>query len=123
MSDKTQDIIDAQWEASELEVTVGTTKAMRDAERPFVLLDCRGEDEREICALEPSVLIPMDHLDEHLDQLDGHENDRIVVYCRTGRRSLTVAAALRARGFPHAKSMAGGLHAWSREIDPSIPQY
>ncbi len=114
---------DEQWNASELEVTVAMTHAMQTAKAPFVLLDCRAEDEYELCRLEPSILIPMDELDDRLELLDGHEDDRIIVYCRSGRRSLFVASALRARGFPNAKSMAGGIHAWSREIDPSIPQY
>ncbi|MCA9296693.1 MAG: rhodanese-like domain-containing protein [Phycisphaerales bacterium] len=114
---------DQEWNAAELEVSVAMTHAMRTAGAPFVLVDCRGEDEHDLCRLEPSVLLPMDELDDRLELLDGRENDRIIVYCRSGRRSLFVASALRARGFAHAKSMAGGILAWSRDIDPSIPQY
>lgn len=121
MTDHTK--FDQQWQESELEVTVALTREMQDAKAPFVLLDCRGEDEHELCRIEPCILIPMDELDEKLELLEGHEDDKVVVYCRTGRRSLNVAAGLRARGFAHAKSMAGGIHAWSREVDPSIPQY
>jgi adenylyltransferase/sulfurtransferase len=47
----------------------------------------------------------------------------VVVYCRSGRRSMAVTTLLRDRGFVDVKSMAGGILRWSREIDPSIPQY
>lgn len=115
--------IEQQWDADELEVTVALTNTLREQCDDVVLLDCRRDDEHELCRIEGSIFIPMDELDEHLERLDGKEDARIVVYCRSGRRSLFVASALRARGFPHAKSMTGGINQWSVEIDPSIQQY
>jgi rhodanese-related sulfurtransferase len=47
----------------------------------------------------------------------------IVVLCHHGQRSLSVAMWLREQGFDHAQSLAGGIDAWSRTIDPTIPRY
>jgi rhodanese-related sulfurtransferase len=45
------------------------------------------------------------------------------VICRSGGRSLEVARFLSAHGFGSVFNLAGGILAWSRDIDPSIPQY
>jgi rhodanese-related sulfurtransferase len=47
----------------------------------------------------------------------------IVVLCHLGARSERVTAFLRANGFTRAVNLAGGIDAWSREIDPAIPRY
>jgi len=47
----------------------------------------------------------------------------IVVLCHHGQRSLSVAMWLRGQGFERAQSLAGGIDAWSRVIDPSVPRY
>jgi rhodanese-related sulfurtransferase len=55
-----------------------------------------------------------------LSELDPQKE--IVVLCRSGRRSWDIAAFLQQRGF-RAVNLAGGILAWSRDIDPSIPTY
>ena len=58
----------------------------------------------------------------YLDRLaDGREN--WVVVCHHGARSLQVTAWLHQNGFSNAISLRGGVDAWSREIDPSMPRY
>jgi rhodanese-related sulfurtransferase len=46
-----------------------------------------------------------------------------VVICRSGRRSLEVAKFLEQQGFKSVANLTGGILAWSRELDPSIPEY
>jgi rhodanese-related sulfurtransferase len=55
--------------------------------------------------------------------LAAHRDRRIVVHCHHGGRSLRVANWLRGQGFEQAQSMAGGIDAWSTEIDPAVPRY
>jgi adenylyltransferase/sulfurtransferase len=57
------------------------------------------------------------------DKLKGRENDEIVVHCKVGGRSMQVAQALRQAGFKNAKSMAGGILLWNKDVNPSGPQY
>jgi len=56
---------------------------------------------------------------EELRQMEGH----LVVYCHHGIRSRQVVEWLRAQGLAKARSLAGGIDAWSLEIDPDMPRY
>jgi adenylyltransferase/sulfurtransferase len=106
------------WEISPQDV-----KHLLDTRADFFFMDCRTADERETANIEGGTLMPMQELDLHADELEKHRNRMVVVYCRSGRRSMAVTTLLRDRGFVDVKSMAGGILRWSREIDPSIPQY
>jgi rhodanese-related sulfurtransferase len=86
-----------------------------------VLLDVREPDEREAATIEPSIHIPMAQVAGRLEELP---RDRpLVVYCHGGTRSMMVAAYLEHRGFPGVANLAGGIDAWSREVDPKVPRY
>lgn len=109
------------------EVTPRDTKAM--LEQPgsqALLLDCRLPEELQIAAIRGATHIPMDQIERRADELEDDDagKDRpILVICHSGRRSLRVAAALRAMGFPKAYSVAGGIDLWAVDIDPSLPRY
>lgn len=112
----------------EREITPRQLKARMDAGtqpgKDLLLIDCRREDEWEITRIEGATLIPLQELPELFDDhLAGHEDDEVVVYCRSGRRSLDFVASLRRSGFTNAKSMAGGVLLWNRDINPGGPQY
>jgi len=86
-----------------------------------VLLDVREPDELA-CAALPSVKhIPMGQVPDRLSELNA--DDTIVVMCHGGMRSLRVAQFLVTRGFPNVLNLAGGIDAWSREVDSTIPRY
>jgi rhodanese-related sulfurtransferase len=106
-----------------LEIDVHAVAALRQAGEWFVLLDCREPDEHAITRIEGAVLIPMRTIPERLAELEPHRTSRIVVHCHHGVRSLRVARFLRERGFAAAQSMAGGIDAWSLEVDPATPRY
>jgi len=110
-------------EAFPIEVDVQTVKAVRDSGESFLLLDVRQPEEFETAKIEGSVLIPMGELADRLDELAAHQNDRIIVHCHHGGRSMQVTHALRARGFAKAQNMDGGIDAWSQQIDPDVPRY
>ena len=65
----------------------------------------------------------MNELVARVSELAKYRDHRLVVHCHLGVRSLQVAHWLRQSGFAQAQSMAGGIDAWSLEIDPSIPRY
>jgi rhodanese-related sulfurtransferase len=89
---------------------------------PFTLLDVREPWEFEIASIAGSKHIPMGDIPGRAHhELDSEEH--IVVLCHHGVRSLTVTHWLRQQGFENAQSMSGGIDAWSRQIDISVPTY
>lgn len=90
------------------------------AERP-VLLDVREPYEVALVALPEARTIPLGELDARLGELDPHAP--IVVYCHLGARSAAALARLQSAGFTRARHLAGGIDAWSRTVDPSLPRY
>ncbi|MCS7465308.1 rhodanese-like domain-containing protein [Stieleria sp. ICT_E10.1] len=106
-----------------IEIDVQTVNALQDSDESFLLLDVRQNEEYATAKIDGSVLIPMGELGQRLDELDPYKNQRIVVHCHHGGRSMQVTEALRSRGFDKAQNMAGGIDAWSLQIDSSVPRY
>ena len=104
------------------EITVQELKSLIDMNEKFVLLDVRKDWEYSIVNL-GGRLIPLDELLDRIDELSGHENDLVVVHCRSGGRSAQAVLHLLASGFSNVKNLAGGTLAWSKEIDPTKPTY
>ncbi len=87
-----------------------------------LLLDVREPWEFQAAHLPDSLLMPMGDVPSRAHaELDPDAH--IVVVCHHGQRSLSVAMWLRGQGFERAQSLAGGIDAWSRTIDPTIPRY
>ena len=106
-----------------IEIDVQTVKALRDSDESCLLLDVRQDEEYATAKIDGSVLIPMGELGQRLDELEPHKDQRIVVHCHHGGRSMQVTEALRSRGFDKAQNMAGGIDAWSLQIDNAVPRY
>ncbi|MBA4028339.1 MAG: hypothetical protein C0475_04280 [Planctomyces sp.] len=108
------------------ELTPRQARAALAAPNPPILLDVRTPDEHAAARIDGSVLIPLQELEKRLDELEADNGSRrrpIIVHCYAGGRSLKAAALLRASGFADVRSMAGGIDAWSRAVDPSVPRY
>ena len=106
-----------------IEIDVQDVAALRASGRLPLLLDCREPDEHGIARIEGATLIPMGEIPGRLDGLDPHRDGPLVVHCHHGVRSLRVARFLRTQGFTQARSMAGGIDAWSLQVDPTVPRY
>jgi rhodanese-related sulfurtransferase len=86
------------------------------------LIDVREPWEFATAKIDGSVLIPMGDVPARAHQeLDPDE--RLVVLCHHGARSLNVTVWLRNQGFENAQSLRGGIEAWSTEVDPKVPRY
>jgi rhodanese-related sulfurtransferase len=96
------------------------SKRLSDPE--LQLIDVREEIEHQICRIEGSRLIPMRRLISGGD-LELDPSREVVVYCHHGSRSLQTALYLKRRGFERVFNLAGGINAWSRDVDPSVPRY
>ncbi len=91
------------------------------SERPFVLLDVREPFEFEMARIEGAHLIPLGELPARWRELDREKE--IFVLCHSGLRSERAAEFLRGSGFARVANVAGGIDAWSEEIDPDVPRY
>jgi adenylyltransferase/sulfurtransferase len=92
-------------------------------DRPVYLVDVRQPWEHELAALPNSVLIPLNELPGRTDEIQPPVKALLVVYCHHGMRSLSGAVILEQLGFPDVVSLAGGIDAWSTQVDPGIPRY
>ncbi|HUF09135.1 MAG TPA: molybdopterin-synthase adenylyltransferase MoeB [Rhodothermales bacterium] len=105
------------------EVTVQELKHRRDSGSAPFLLDVRKPFEDSIATLRANQLIPHDQLADRLSELKAGRDDEIVVHCRSGVRSAQAVEILQHAGYSRVYNLAGGIKAWSREIDPSVPEY
>lgn len=88
---------------------------------PPLLLDVREPWEYRHCHIEGSRLVPMQSVPAHLAELDpGRET---VVICHHGVRSYHVARFLEHQGFANVINLTGGVDAWAKEADPTMPTY
>ena len=108
------------------EMTVKELKQLLDSgEKDFLLLDVRNPNEYHIAKIPGSVLIPLSEIEdgsgiEKVKELsNGH---RLIAHCKMGGRSAKALNILKQAGL-EGTNVKGGITAWSKEIDPSVPQY
>ncbi|WP_067900704.1 adenylyltransferase/sulfurtransferase MoeZ [Nocardia vaccinii] len=104
-------------------ITAHELKDMLDAGKDVAIVDVREPVEWDIVRIEGAQLIPKDRIlsGEALSELP--QNRPIVLHCKTGIRSAEALAALKQAGFADATHLQGGIIAWAKQIDPSLPVY
>lgn len=103
------------------EITVEELKKKKDAGESFILLDVREPHEYFMADLDGTTRIPLGDLQDKYEELN--KSDEIVVMCRSGARSAKATQFLNGQGYKGAANLKGGILAWSKNIDPSIPEY
>ncbi len=88
---------------------------------PPVLLDVREPWEFDTCRIAGSLTMPMASVPARQEELDPERP--VVCICHHGARSLQVALFLERAGFEHTINLAGGVHAWALQVDPTMPTY
>ncbi|QIS05781.1 adenylyltransferase/sulfurtransferase MoeZ [Nocardia brasiliensis] len=114
---------EGQAAAADSTLTARELKDLLDAGKEIELIDVREPVEWDIVHIEGAKLIPKDRIlsGEALSELP--QNRPIVLHCKTGVRSAEALAALKRAGFADATHLQGGVIAWARQIDPSLPVY
>ena len=102
------------------QMSVQELKQHLDAGDDLLVLDVREPYEYQIANI-GARLIPMNDVPRRLDEID--RNREIVVHCQIGGRSQRVAEYLKKNGYEKVSNLAGGIRAWSEQIDPSVPKY
>ncbi|MBD2070978.1 molybdopterin-synthase adenylyltransferase MoeB [Leptolyngbya sp. FACHB-671] len=117
---------EAEEKAGMSEMSVTELKQLLDSDaNDFVLLDVRNPHEYEIAKIPGSVLVPLPEIENGdgvakvKELLNGH---RLIAHCKMGGRSAKALAILKESGI-EGTNVAGGITAWSREVDPSVPEY
>ena len=105
------------------EITATELNARLDAGDVPVLVDVREYYEADIADLpdHDQVRIPTAEFMSRLDELDPQSE--LVLYCRSGRRSEWAARILLSHGYQRVLNLKGGVLAWRREVDPTLPAY
>lgn len=117
---------EAKQQMESQEMTVKDLKELLDSgAKDFVLLDVRNPNEYDIAKIPGSVLVPLPEIENGngvakvKEMLNGH---RLIAHCKMGGRSAKALAILKEAGVV-GTNVKGGITAWSKEIDPSVPEY
>lgn len=102
------------------QLTPREVKQRLDAHETFVFLDVRTPEERATASIPGTRLLDQATAAE-IEQLP--KDTMLVFHCHHGGRSQAAAEHFRGRGFTAVHNMAGGIDAWSRDVDPQVPRY
>jgi len=102
------------------QITVQELKRRIDAGEDVQLIDVREPWEAQIAQI-GGKLIPQNDVPNRLGEIDRERE--VVVHCKGGGRSQRIAEFLRQQGYERVANLAGGIGAWSNDIDPSVPKY
>jgi len=118
---------EAQEQESIEEITVHLLKQLLDkGEEGFILLDVRNPNEYQIANIPGAVLVPLPDIEsgaglEKVKQMmNGHT---LYVHCKSGMRSAKEIGILKEKAGISGVNVKGGILAWSREVDPNVPEY
>ena len=98
-------------------------EARERGERDFVLVDVREPGEREVVAIPGSVALHLDRFREGTAAGELPRGIPVVLHCKSGARSAEAAGLLAATGRADVANLSGGVLAWVRDVDPSLPVY
>jgi sulfur-carrier protein adenylyltransferase/sulfurtransferase len=110
--------------ASMGEITATELKQLLDQKANVVVIDVRNPDEFATTRIPGTILVPLPLIEqgEGIEKVRSLVNgSELVVHCRSGMRSAKALAILQTAGI-NGKNLKGGIHAWSDEVDPSIPK-
>ncbi|GIK08639.1 MAG: molybdenum cofactor biosynthesis protein MoeB [Anaerolineaceae bacterium] len=114
--DRADDSASADWDISARDLQ---TRLARDPN--LLLLDVREPHELRISSIRDSVNIPLGQLTARLSELDTARE--MVILCKSGTRSRRALELLVSAGFKKVKNLHGGINAWARDVDASLPIY
>ncbi|HYN73902.1 MAG TPA: adenylyltransferase/sulfurtransferase MoeZ [Nakamurella sp.] len=114
---------DAAAAASNHTISARDLKAKMDAGEDFLLVDVREQNEYEIVSIPGSVLIPKGDIISGEALASLPQNRPLVLHCKSGARSAEALAVLHKAGFADAVHVGGGVLAWVKQVDPSLPSY
>lgn len=108
-------------DVEQVQLSVKEVNQLLQTDSSVVLLDVRGLEEHNKSHITIGQLLTEELGAEILAEWD--KETKMIFYCHHGLRSLQAAYFFIEAGFSHARSMGGGIDAWSQEVDASVPRY
>ncbi len=105
------------------EISVADAHRRLAAENPPRLIDVREADEWETAHIAGAELLPLSQWPALAQARLAAPNEPLLILCHHGARSAHAAEFLLRNGFTDVTNVAGGIDAWSLEIDPAVPRY
>ncbi len=102
-------------------IEVEQLRDMLQSPEPPVVIDVREQREMDICRIPTAQLIPLGDLPNRLAEVP--KDRKVVLHCHHGGRSGRATAFLLQQGYTDVVNLAGGIHAWSERIDPTVKTY
>jgi len=105
------------------DISAKELKNKLDQKEKFVLIDVREPFENKIAKIEGAKLIPLGKILQNPQELEPFKDEEIVAICHFGSRSRRALEVLKSKGFNNLKNLAGGIDAWSLDVDSNVPRY
>lgn len=103
------------------DISVAELARRRAAGEDVTIVDVREPWEMAIASIPGTTNIPMARI--AADPSAVPRDREVVVMCHAGGRSRRVVDALEAAGYDRIRNLAGGIDAWSLQVDPAVPRY
>jgi rhodanese-related sulfurtransferase len=105
------------------EISVVKASALLKSANPPRLIDVRENDEWAVAKIEGAELLPLSQWPAIAVEKLTDRTQPLVIQCHHGGRSARAASWLIEQGYTSVLNLAGGIDAWSHQIDPSVPRY
>ena len=103
------------------EISAPELKARRDRGEQLQVVDVREAWELQLASIPDVVHVTMNEVPARMSELS--RDAETIVMCHAGARSLRVAHFLANQGFTNVANLAGGIAAWSEQVDATVPHY
>lgn len=110
-------------ESADSSISPAELKSMLDSDEPPALIDVRDRVEWDIVRLPGATLVPHGDIESGAALSALPQDRQMVLYCKTGIRSAAALGALREAGLSNTLHLRGGIAAWAKQIDQSLPMY
>ncbi len=105
------------------EISVTEAAGLLASENPPRLIDVREPDEWAVAKIAGAELLPLSQWPAVAVEKLTDKSQPLLVQCHHGARSGRAAAWLIQQGFTNVTNLAGGIDAWSEEVDAKVPRY
>jgi rhodanese-related sulfurtransferase len=105
------------------EISVAEAKRLLEGPNPPRLIDVREQDEWELARIDGAELLPLSQWPAVAQEKLTDTAQPLLIQCHHGGRSAHATDFLLRSGYTDVTNLAGGIDAWSQEIDPAVPRY
>ena len=105
------------------EISVTEAAKLLQSAKPPRLIDVREQDEWDTARIEGAELLPLSQWPDIAVQNLTDKSQPLLIQCHHGARSAHAASWLLSQGFADVTNLAGGIDAWSEQVDASVPRY